>query len=102
MWSTHSGTCHGRGPAGFSIYFIPSITNYQALDAGVGRVVAALKKSGLYKNSVLIFSSDNGGNFPGASNYPLRGLKGELYEGGIKAVQFVHSPLLKRSYTHNK
>ena len=65
-------------------------------------MVSALKKSGLYKNSVIIFSSDNGGNLPTVSNFPLRGQKGWLYEGGVKAVQFVHSPLLSQSYTNNK
>ena len=65
-------------------------------------MVAALKKSGLYENSVLIFSSDNGGNYPTLSNFPLRGWKGWLYEGGVKAVQFVHSPLLRKSYRNKK
>ena len=75
---------------------------FYALDRGVGQVVAALKKSGLYKNTVLIFSSDNGGNVRTVSNFPLRGEKGCLYEGGVRAVQFVHSPLLRESYKSNK
>uniref|UniRef100_A0A8C6UGS2 Si:dkey-174i8.1 n=1 Tax=Neogobius melanostomus TaxID=47308 RepID=A0A8C6UGS2_9GOBI len=67
------------------------------LDNGVGEVVQELKKSGLYKNSVLIYSSDNGGQpLSGASNWPLRGGKGTYWEGGIRAVGFVHSPLLTR------
>ena len=75
---------------------------FVALDAGVGRVVSALKKSGMYRNSVLIFSTDNGGCVPLTSNFPLRGLKGELYQGGVRAVQFVHSPLLtRRGHTSN-
>ena len=74
----------------------------EALDAGVGRVVSALKKSGMYRNSVLIFSTDNGGCVPLTSNFPLRGLKGDLYQGGVRAVQFVHSPLLaRRGHTSN-
>uniref|UniRef100_A0A8C4EDB6 Sulfatase N-terminal domain-containing protein n=1 Tax=Dicentrarchus labrax TaxID=13489 RepID=A0A8C4EDB6_DICLA len=67
------------------------------LDEGVGKVVQELKTSGLYQNSVLIYSSDNGGQpLSGGSNWPLRGGKGTYWEGGIRAVGFVHSPLLKR------
>ncbi|MEK7718720.1 MAG: sulfatase-like hydrolase/transferase, partial [Bacteroidota bacterium] len=44
------------------------------LDYGIGRVIEALKKSGQYENTVIIFTSDNGGNLPsGASNGKLRG-----------------------------
>ncbi|XP_034464542.1 arylsulfatase I [Hippoglossus hippoglossus] len=67
------------------------------LDDGVGQVVQQLKTSGFYENSVLIYSSDNGGQpLSGGSNWPLRGGKGTYWEGGIRAVGFVHSPLLKR------
>ena len=73
---------------------IKSVEYCQALDAGVGQVVKALKRSGLYDNSVIIFSTDNGGVGNGASNFPLRGAKEEVYEGGVRGVGFVHSPLL--------
>ncbi|XP_029377690.1 arylsulfatase I [Echeneis naucrates] len=67
------------------------------LDDGIGEVVQELKTSGLYQNSVLIYSSDNGGQpLSGGSNWPLRGGKGTYWEGGIRAVGFVHSPLMKR------
>ncbi|KAK9541312.1 hypothetical protein VZT92_001366 [Zoarces viviparus] len=67
------------------------------LDDGVGQVVQELKTSGLYQNSVLIYSTDNGGQpLSGGSNWPLRGGKGTYWEGGIRAVGFVHSPLLKK------
>ncbi|MEQ2240150.1 hypothetical protein ILYODFUR_011885 [Ilyodon furcidens] len=67
------------------------------LDEGVAQLVEELKTSGLYQNSVLIYSSDNGGQpLSGGSNWPLRGGKGTYWEGGIRAVGFVHSPLLKR------
>lgn len=55
------------------------------LDYNIGRVVEALKKSGQYENTVIIFTSDNGGHLPsGASNGKLRGGKQDMYEGGIK------------------
>lgn len=55
------------------------------LDFNIGRVIDALKKSGQYENTVIIFSSDNGGHLPsGASNGELRGGKQDMYEGGIK------------------
>lgn len=67
------------------------------LDDGVGQVVHELKSNGFYQNSVLIYSSDNGGQpLSGGSNWPLRGGKGTYWEGGIRAVGFVHSPLLAR------
>ncbi|XP_017284965.1 arylsulfatase I [Kryptolebias marmoratus] len=67
------------------------------LDEGVAQVVKELKTNGLYQNSVLIYSSDNGGQpVSGGSNWPLRGGKGTYWEGGIRAVGFVHSPLLKK------
>lgn len=55
------------------------------LDFGIGRVLEALEKTGEAKNTIIIFSSDNGGHLPsGASNGNLRGGKQDMYEGGIK------------------
>ncbi|XP_066950764.1 uncharacterized protein [Macrobrachium rosenbergii] len=66
-----------------------------AMDDVVGRVVAALKATGHYENSVIIFTTDNGGSIKmGASNYPLRGGKSNLLEGGTRGPAFIHSPLL--------
>jgi len=60
----------------------------QALDDNVGKVLASLKQLGLDKNTVIIFTSDNGGLSTAegspTSNLPLRGGKGWLYEGGIR------------------
>ncbi len=55
------------------------------LDSGIGRVIKALKQSGQYNNTIIIFTSDNGGHLAsGASNGILRGGKQDMYEGGIK------------------
>jgi len=55
------------------------------LDDGIGRVLKALDETKLDKNTLIIFSSDNGGHLAsGASNGNLRGGKQDMYEGGIK------------------
>ena len=57
------------------------------LDDGVGRVMAALESSGQAKNTIVIFASDNGGEMDaGANNGPIRGQKGQMYEGGIRVA----------------
>ena len=60
----------------------------EQLDAGIGRVLAALDQNGLTENTIVVFMSDNGGlstseGHP-TSNLPLRGGKGWPYEGGIR------------------
>lgn len=61
-----------------------------ALDEMVGKIVAAIDETGRRKNTLFIFSSDNGGPAPGAitSNGPLRAGKGTLYEGGVHTCAF--------------
>ncbi|KAK3106407.1 hypothetical protein FSP39_019384 [Pinctada imbricata] len=71
-----------------------------SLDDAVGEIVNNLKSLGMYDNSIIAFTTDNGGpanGFDGnaASNFPLRGVKATLWEGGVRGVGFIHSPLLK-------
>ncbi|MCA9083412.1 MAG: arylsulfatase [Planctomycetaceae bacterium] len=62
-----------------------------AVDEGIGRIVDALEKAGRRKNTLIVFSSDNGGPPPG-TNGPLRGFKGSIWEGGVRGCAFAHWP----------
>lgn len=55
------------------------------LDAGIGEVINTLKQTGAYENTLIIFTSDNGGSLKlGANNGNLRDGKGSMYEGGLR------------------
>lgn len=56
----------------------------EAVDRSVGRVWQSLKDNGLAENTLLVFTSDNGGHGPATWNAPLKGSKGSFYEGGIR------------------
>lgn len=64
------------------------------VDEAIGQVVAALDKKGIRDNTLIIFSSDNGGVFPGkyTDNGPLRAGKGTIYEGGVRVCAFATWP----------
>ncbi len=63
----------------------------EAMDAGIGEILAALEQEGLAKNTLVVFTSDNGGDTL-ARNAPLRDKKGTLWEGGIRAPCIARRP----------
>ncbi|MFI3322761.1 MAG: sulfatase [Rikenellaceae bacterium] len=65
-------------------------TMVESLDDNFGKLVNFLKDNGLDKNTIIVFSSDNGYNVGG--NNLLRSKKRSIYEGGVRVPTFVHWP----------
>ena len=64
----------------------------EVIDRGVGMIVDKLDELGLLEKTILIFTSDNGGEDRVSTNAPLRAGKSTLYEGGIREPLIVHWP----------
>ena len=63
----------------------------EAVDASVGRILETLEELNLGERTLVIFSSDNGGTRV-SINRPLRGVKGSLYEGGVRVPTCMRWP----------
>ena len=105
----------GISPTGFKMgHFLPirQVQDHpvyaglvESMDEAIGFVLKALDEYDLAKNTVVIFTSDNGGVVSGdafsTSNLPLRGGKGYQYEGGIREPYFIKVPWLNNGVKCN-
>jgi len=64
----------------------------ESMDSAVGRVLSALDQHQLTSNTIVIFTSDNGGRVPTTTNIGLRVGKGSAYEGGLRVPLIVRWP----------
>ena len=76
-----------------------------SVDANVAKVVAAYRAAGIWDQTLVIFTTDNGGNpDTGGSNAPLRGMKASMYEGGLRGAAFVSgaglAPAVRGTVSH--
>lgn len=61
------------------------------MDAAIGKVLALLDEYQIADNTLVLFHSDNGGS-GGSSNAPLRGNKGQMFEGGVRVCAVARFP----------
>ncbi len=64
----------------------------ESVDNSMGLIMNKLEELGLAENTIIIFTSDNGGHGRWTSNWPWRGNKGNFYEGGIRVPLIIKWP----------
>lgn len=64
----------------------------EVMDRNVGKVLDAIKESGQAENTIVVFTSDNGGVYNISKQWPLRAGKGSFYEGGIRVPMIIYQP----------
>ncbi|CAH3145265.1 unnamed protein product, partial [Porites evermanni] len=68
------------------------------MDEAIGNVTEAMKEAGLWNETLTIITTDNGGNLDkGGYNWPLRGQKTDLWEGGVRGVGLVHGTMFQKT-----
>ena len=73
-----------------------------AVDKSMKKIINKLKKDNSWKNTLILFLTDNGGQpFYGASNYPYRGSKNSVFEGGTKGIAFLNGGVIEKSFKYN-
>ncbi|MDO6603883.1 sulfatase family protein [Arenibacter palladensis] len=68
------------GATGDQLYFRSMVSH---LDANIGRLISYLKEKGIFENTIILFTSDNGPAFQGSPG-PFSGGKTDLHEGGLR------------------
>ncbi len=89
----HQGKLYRDWSAEEQTYF-QTVTD---MDAGVGRILARIEQRGLLRDTLILFSSDNGPEahrfrFSRGSAGPLKGMKTSLWEGGVRVPGILHWP----------
>lgn len=80
----HLSKYRSLGATGDQLYFRSMVSH---LDAQIGRLVAHLKTKGIFDQTIILFTSDNGPAFQGSPG-PFKGGKTDLHEGGIRVPMF--------------
>ena len=75
----------------------------RAVDEGIANITQLLQEKNMLNNTIIIFTTDNGGQTrKGSSNWPLRGGKQTVFEGGVRGIAFVWGANLpKLNYDNN-
>lgn len=85
-------TAHFKGKEGHGLINPIYGGQIEAMDRAIGRVLDHVKTMGIVDNTLVIFTSDNGGWNGATDNRPLRDGKGFLYEGGLRVPLAIRWP----------